>query len=80
LGAILRWFYDGGTRHRAYLRHGAATPADCLELVIGTGQWQAAVTVTPETTLEDYSEQHLAEIARQLRAYTGSDLPAAGGE
>ena len=67
LGAILRWFYDGGTRHRAYLRQGDEAVAAQLELVIGSGPWQAAVTVAPQTSLEDYSEQRLAEIARQLR-------------
>jgi hypothetical protein len=67
LGTILRWFYDGGTRHRAYLRHGEAAIAEQLELVIGAGEWQAAMPVAPETSLDDYSEQRLAEIARALR-------------
>lgn len=68
MGTILRWFYDGGTRHRAYLRHGDEAVAEQLELVIGAGEWQAAVPVSPETSLDDYSEQRLAELARKLRA------------
>ena len=67
MGAILRWFYDDGTRHRAYIRHGQEPAAERLELVIGAGSWQAAVPVTPDTSLEDYSEQRLAELARELR-------------
>lgn len=73
MGTILRWFYDGGTRHRAYLRHGEEAEGAQLELVIGAGNWQAALPVSPETSLDDYSEQRLAEIARELRT-------AAGGE
>jgi len=67
LGTILRWFYDGGTRHRAYLRHGEEPAGAQLELVIGAGSWQVALPVAPETSLEDYSEQRLTEIARELR-------------
>jgi len=67
LGAILRWFYDGGTRHRAYLRRGDEPLNSDLELVIGAGSWQAARRVGPGTSLEDYSEERLAEIARELR-------------
>jgi hypothetical protein len=67
LGTILRWFYDDGTRHRAFLRHGEQPAPDTLELVIGAGSWQAAVPVKPDTSLDDYSEQRLAELARELR-------------
>jgi hypothetical protein len=83
LGTILRWFYDGGTRHRAYLRHGDEQPDAQMELVIGAGGWQAAVPVAPETALEDYTEQRLAEIARVLRQAgqaAGLQLLAAGGD
>jgi hypothetical protein len=75
LGAILRWFYEGGTRHRAYLRHRDAAIAEQLELVIGAGQWQAAVAVAAETSLEDYSVQRLTELARELRGGGPQPVP-----
>jgi hypothetical protein len=78
LGTILRWFYDGGTRHRAYLRHGEEPVNARLELVIGAGRWQAAVRVAPETSLDDYSEQRLAEIARELRSREPVSDPVPG--
>lgn len=67
MGAILRWFYEDGNRHRAWLRQGEPPAGANLELVIGSGDWQASMPVRPETALEDYSEERLAELARSLR-------------
>lgn len=69
MGAILRWFYDDGNRHRAWIRRSDRPyPDDSRELVIATGDWQASTPVRGEVMLEDYSEQRLAQIARELRA------------
>ena len=79
MGTILRWFYDGGTRHRAYLRQADEPARAQLELVIGAGNWQAAVPVAQDTSLEDYSVNRLTEIARELRTHgpAGSSPPLA---
>ena len=69
MGAILRWFYTDGTRHRAWIRRSdRPAPDDRPELVIAAGDWQATTPVSPETSLEQYSEQRLSQIALELRA------------
>ena len=69
MGAILRWFYNDGSRHRAWIRQSERPyPDNRPELVIASGDWQAAITVSPETALEDYTEQRLSQIAYELRA------------
>lgn len=69
MGAILRWFYDDGDRHRAWIRRSdRPAPDNGQELVIAAGTWQASTPIPLDRSLEDFSEQRLAQIAHELRA------------
>ena len=65
MAAILRWFHADGVRHRAYMRYDES--AGRRELVVATAQWQASGDATRDT-LEQYTDEELISVARQLRA------------